>query len=143
MTTDQLSPALRMSEPINLQPDDVSASAFIFIRHEYRYYKIMLSDILYLEARRNYCKVMTLEKAYMVLGTLKQCRAILPESLFCQIHRAFVVAISHIESFDNQKVWLRGEGFAVGESYRRMLLGKVLVMGGAGKEIMKETEAEI
>jgi len=43
----------------------------IFIRHHGQMVKLLLQDILYVEADRNYCQVVTPKKEYVLTTTLK------------------------------------------------------------------------
>ena len=69
----------------------------IFVRHKERMVKIMLSDILYLEADRNYCHIFTKNKEYVLAVTLKTMEEKLSAKLFQRIHRSFIINVSHVE----------------------------------------------
>jgi two-component system LytT family response regulator len=91
---------------------------FIFYRTANRYTKVNLSDILYIEASKNYCKVCTTQRSFLVLITLKQIAAALPEGEFLRIHRSFLVSLGHVTAFDRRTVYLAGKQLPLGETYR-------------------------
>ncbi len=103
--------------------------SFFFIRHEGRYTKVDFSSILYIEARKNYTRLVLDEKpTVLVLVTLKQWERLLPRDLFCRIHRGYIVSIGKIVSFDNRYVYLQGEKITIGEQYRNTLPDAVTIL---------------
>ena len=114
--------------------------SFFFIRHEGRNVKVDFHDILYIEARKNYTRlVMENRPTMMVLVTLKQWERVLPREVFCRIHRGYIVSIGKIQSFDNKYVYLGGEKISIGEQYRGALPETVtiLVNEGSRKEVFQ------
>ena len=107
------------------------ATGFIFLRYNNRYMKLVLGEIRYVEARKNYCRVVTTDRVYMVLARLLDFIEALPSSAFCQVHRSFVVALSHISSFDTRIVIIAGEKLPIGDHYRFHLLAAAPVFNPA------------
>jgi DNA-binding LytR/AlgR family response regulator len=108
--------------------------SFFFIRHQGRYLKINHKDIHYIEARKNYCKFATTGGNYLALVTLKRMEAVLPTQEFCRIHRAFIVSLDWISSFDSAAVYGRDAQLPIGDTYRRSLHRCVLLLGEEGKK---------
>src|SRR5580704_16955801 len=114
--------------------------SFFFIRHEGRNVKVDFRDIVYIEARKNYTRlVMENRPTMMVLVTLKQWERVLPRELFCRFHRGYIVSIEKIQSFDNRYAWLTGEKISIGEQYRGALPEAVTILAneGARKEVFQ------
>ena len=97
-------------------------AGFIFLRYGSRHVKVALSEIRYVESRKNYCRVVTTDRVYMVLARLLDFIEALPSPAFCQVHRSFVVALSQIASFDATNVIIAGEKLPIGGHYRFNLL---------------------
>lgn len=115
--------------------------SFFFIRHEGRNVKVEFQEILYIEARKNYTRlVMEDRPTLMVLVTLKQWERVLPREVYCRVHRGYIVSIEKIQSFDNKYVYLVGEKIPIGEQYRGALPEAVtiLVNDGVRKEVFQE-----
>ena len=107
--------------------------SFFFIRHEGRNVKVDFHEILYIEARKNYTRlVMENRPTIMVLVTLKQWERVLPEKMFCRIHRGYIVSIGKVQSFDNKYVYLAGEKLSIGEQYRAALPSAVTILMNEG-----------
>lgn len=87
-------------------------------------------NIVYIEAKKNYTRLMLEDKSTMlVLGTLKQWERLLPGDLFCRIHRGYIVSIEKIVAFDAKYVYLPGsEIITIGDQYRNALPDSVAIL---------------
>jgi DNA-binding LytR/AlgR family response regulator len=94
---------------------------FFFIRQEGRNVKVDHQHILYIEARKNYTRLVLVDRTATVLVTLKQWEKILPRESFCRVHRGYIVSIGRILSFDNKFVYLPGTNIPIGEQYKGAL----------------------
>ena len=64
----------------------------------------------------------------LVPGTLKQWESLLPNDLFCRIHRGYIVSIEKVVAFDRKYVYLPGgENIAIGNQYRNALSDSVAI----------------
>jgi two-component system LytT family response regulator len=95
--------------------------SFFFIRQDGRNVKVDYHSILYIEARKNYTRLVMLDRIAMVLITLKQWEKILPSDLFCRVHRGYIVSVERIVSFDSRHVYLPATNISIGEQYRNAL----------------------
>jgi DNA-binding LytR/AlgR family response regulator len=103
--------------------------SFFFIRHEGRYVKVDFRHIVYIEARKNYTRLVLEDKpTALVLVTLKQWERLLPRDQFCRIHRGYIVSIEKMTAFDNKHVYILGEKIAIGEQYRNALPDSVAIL---------------
>ena len=69
----------------------------IFVKHREKMIKIIIADILYIEADRNYSKIFTKTKEYMLAITLKTIEEKLPGRIFLRTHRSYIVNLAHVE----------------------------------------------
>ena len=102
--------------------------------------KVDFQEILYIEARKNYTRlVMDNRPTMMVLITLKHWERVLPREVFCRIHRGYIVSIEKVQSFDNKFVYMGGDKLSIGEQYRGALPEAVtiLVNEGVRKEVFQ------
>src|SRR6201994_4193270 len=126
----------------------MSVQSFFFIRHEGRFMKVDFRHILYIEARKNYTRLV-LENlpTALVLVTLKQWEKLLPRDLFCRIHRGYIVSIEKIVAFDNKYVFLVNDKISIGEQYRNALPDSVTILANeplhvrsSHKDVLSELE---
>ena len=78
----------------------------LFIRHKDKMVKVTISEILFLEADRNYCKIYTLEKEYLVSTPLGNVEEQISSKKFIKVHRSFVVNLSKIDAIGENKEYL-------------------------------------
>jgi hypothetical protein len=65
----------------------------------------------------------------MIMSTLKEVEAALPEGEFCRIHRSFIISVAHINSFDHQVVYLSGKQLPVSSTWLPRLLRHLTILG--------------
>ena len=116
--------------------------SFFFIRQDGRNVKVDFHNILYIEARKNYTRLVLTDRSAMVLITLKQWEKILPLELFCRIHRGYIVSIERIISFDNKFAYLPGMNIAIGEQYKNALPATVTIVASetSRKDVLSDLE---
>ncbi len=93
---------------------------YFFIRSGSRYVKISYQDIIYVEACRNYIKLVTEDKSLLILFSMKRMEEILP-SYFRRIHKSFIVSLDKITGFDSGKVYLKDKELPIGLQYKAEL----------------------
>ncbi|MFI5186158.1 MAG: LytR/AlgR family response regulator transcription factor [Chitinophagales bacterium] len=96
-------------------------SNFIMIKEGYDKYKIHVHDILYLEAMKDYTKLVTESNQYLVLGTLTGMLEKLPPKNFIRIHRSYVVNCNKISAGKGNKLHVSTYELPVGKLYKKTL----------------------
>ncbi len=97
----------------------------IFIRFNGRYTRINFSEIIYIEAKRNYLKLHCLDKSYLILMSLKKMMELLPENIFYRIHKSYIISLEHLTSFNHEKAWLGQMELPIGDHFGRELSMKL------------------
>jgi len=93
----------------------------IFIKDGHQQIKLNLHDIVYLEALKDYTRIITNTKKHSVLasiGLLLQEQAF---QSFIRIHRSYAVQRHYIERITAQQVYVRDYALPVGRSYKDAL----------------------
>jgi DNA-binding LytR/AlgR family response regulator len=103
--------------------DKEQQSDYLIIKQGYDKYKISMHDILFLEAMKDYTKIVTSTGQYLVLGTFTSMHDQLPAERFIRIHRSYIVHQSKIESVIGNKVFISNHELPVGKSYKYALEG--------------------
>jgi DNA-binding LytR/AlgR family response regulator len=88
------------------QPDKPSSietglPEHLFVKTDNKLEKVILEDILYLEAMENYVAIHTTKGKMMTHATLKSVIEALPPAAFLQVHKSYVVhlnKITHLEA---------------------------------------------
>ena len=97
----------------------------IFVRFNNRLIKIILREILYIEAERNYCNIITEEKNYMVVCTLKMIEGKLLAGDFVRIHRSYIVNILKLDAVADDFVEINKKVIPVSKTYKDTLLSRI------------------
>ena len=96
-------------------------SEFIIIKQGYDKFKIPVRDIVYLEAMRDYTRITTVTKQYLVLTTLNGILNKLPGDIFVRIHRSYVVNRKKVDAIQKNKVTIQSMVLPVGKLYKDAL----------------------
>lgn len=126
--TDNLKAAVTLA--LSKRPNEVpklatrSDDESVFIKSGNKLQKILLKDILWIEAAGdNYCKIVTPGHQLVSRHTVKAMVKELNSDLFIQTHRAYVVNRSKIDSIHEkeQLVIINGQEIPLGRSYKEEL----------------------
>jgi len=90
----------------------------LFIRHKGQMVKVLLSEILYVEADRNYCKIHTDGQTYLLSVPLRNVESQLPSEKFIRVHRSFVVNLQKIDAISEFHEYLSIQSYQVPISRR-------------------------
>lgn len=99
-----------------------------FIRSNGRYVKVILQEIQYIEGVKNYIRIVTEGKSYLVLYSLSKMEQFLPKGLFCRVHKSFIISYRHIVSFDSETVYYKDVLIPVGSTYRKEIVRRANVL---------------
>ena len=91
---------------------------FITIKEAYNKYKIPIGDILYLEAMKDYTKIVTQAGQFLVLSTLTNMYDKLPAEKFARIHRSYIVNRDKISAVKGNKIYISSKELPVGKLYK-------------------------
>jgi DNA-binding LytR/AlgR family response regulator len=97
----------------------------IFIRYKGTMNKLMFSDILYIEADRNYCKIVTSSMPYLITATLKSMEKKLPRSNFLRVHRSYMVNLSKLDVVAESHLEINRKVIPMGKAHRGSLLNRL------------------
>jgi DNA-binding LytR/AlgR family response regulator len=80
--------------------------------------KVFLKDILYIESMKDYLKVITTTGQIITKQALASLQEMLPDGEFIRIHRSYIVSVSKIENYAQEKILLNNVELPVGKIYR-------------------------
>jgi DNA-binding LytR/AlgR family response regulator len=96
-----------------------------FIRHKEKLVKLMVADILYMEADRNYCRIFTKQKEYMLSVPLKTIEEKITSKEFLRIHRSFLVNISHVDEVAESHIVIAQKAIPLGIGMKEQLMQRM------------------
>lgn len=105
--------------------DSLILSDSIFVRHLNSMVKVDINDILYIEAERNYCRIYSKNKEYLLVMTLKDMDEKLPSKHFLRVHRSFIVNISQINELATSHIVIGKKAIPISKSLKDELLNRL------------------
>jgi DNA-binding LytR/AlgR family response regulator len=99
-----LRPAQLIAENKASADQEETSDDFFFVKAEGGLVKIFLNDILFVEALKEYVKIVMADKAVITYHTLSGLEEKLPKGKFYRIHRSYIVSIKAISSIEGFSV---------------------------------------
>ena len=97
----------------------------IFVRHNEKMLKIDIKDILYIEADRNYSRIFSQGREYLLVMTLKDIDEKLPQHHFLRIHRSYIINLSQIDEVAGTHVVISKKAIPMSKTMRTELLKRL------------------
>ena len=94
----------------------------IFVRSHDKMVKVCISNILYIEAERNYCKIHCKDREHLLVMTLKDIEEKLVSNTLLRIHRSFIVNLSHIDEIATNHVVIAKKAIPLSADLKKKLL---------------------
>jgi len=101
-----------------LQVDHKETDTSLYLYADKTIYKITIDDILYLKAEVDYVKVVTKEKAILILDSLRNWEEKLFNSNFIRIHRSYIINIDKIDKIYGNQVFISDEILPIGKVFK-------------------------
>jgi DNA-binding LytR/AlgR family response regulator len=98
---------------------------FFFIKCNGKIEKILMVDVIYIEAMANYVIIHTRQKKYITYITFSGIEEQLPAHLFVRIHKSYLVAISAIQTIDGDEVITSLMRLPMSKSYKNDVMGRI------------------
>ena len=96
--------------------ETIVAAEYFFVKAERRYFKVNFSDIL--EGLKDYVILQLGEQRIITRMSLKAVFDLLPKDSFLRVNKSYIVNTAHIDSFDNNDIFIKSYEIAIGNSYR-------------------------
>ncbi len=90
----------------------------VFIRKQEFLHKVMYEDILFIEADRAYCKIVTADNTFTLSQTLKKIEDKIKVPYLLRVHRSFVVNTQNVDKISEGYVYIGKHRIPVSRSHR-------------------------
>ncbi len=77
-----------------------------FVRYRDHMVKVLLDEVLFVEADRNYCKIHADDREYLLTVPLGAFEDKLPRQNFMRVHRSFIVNLARVDALGEQSDFL-------------------------------------
>jgi len=102
---------------------------YFFVKSERRYFKINYKDILFIEGLKDYVIIQLDEQRVITRMNLKNIFDLLPKHDFLRVNKSYIVNTKHIDSFDNNDIFIKTHEIAIGNTYRDAFFEAFMRMG--------------
>jgi DNA-binding LytR/AlgR family response regulator len=111
---------------MNARNKEVSiTNDFFFIKCNGKIEKIVMAEVIYIEAMANYVIIYTRQKKYITYLTFSGIEEQLPAELFVRIHKSYLVAISAIQTIDGDEVLTSSMRLPISKNYRNNVMSRI------------------
>jgi len=97
----------------------------IFVRHNGKMEKVLLKNILYVEADRNYCTIVSNSGNHVLTCTLKTMEEKLPDSKFLRVHRSYLVNVGKLDVVADHHLEINRKVIPLSKSHKELLMGRI------------------
>ena len=96
----------------------IDAGEYFFVKAERKYFKVNFADILFVEGLKDYVILQLADQRIITRMTLRSIFDLLPKTVFLRVNKSYIVNVRHIDSFDNNDIFIRTYEISIGNSYR-------------------------
>ncbi|RDY60886.1 LytR/AlgR family response regulator transcription factor [Flagellimonas nanhaiensis] len=94
----------------------------IFVYADKTFYNVQIDDILFLKSEVDYVCLVTKNKEYLILDSLKNWKEKLSDHNFVQVHRSFIVSIGKIDKVIGNQIYIGKTKIPIGKHYKEDFL---------------------
>jgi DNA-binding LytR/AlgR family response regulator len=109
-----------------LQTEQKEDNNYIFVKSDKQLKKILFKDIIFIESMENYVIIQTDSSKEVVYTTLKQLYESLPQDIFQQIHRSFIVNTDRVNAIDGNQLNVDSYIIPVARNFRDKIYKLIL-----------------
>ena len=110
-----------------LQPQPLASvkNDTVFLKVDSELVGIKLEDILWIEAMGDYIAVITPQKKYVILSTMKEMEAKLTSKEFMRVHRSFIVRLDKIKKIAEDILLVMDKPIPISKPMKKELLDRL------------------
>ncbi|HLK29777.1 MAG TPA: LytTR family DNA-binding domain-containing protein [Puia sp.] len=111
----------RLYSKIVAEKDNQTAE-HIFIKSGNKFFKINFSEIIFIEAMKDYLKIHAADYTLVTHQTMTEMEKLLPAKQFIRVHKSFIVAVAHIKTVYGNNIELEKNTIPIGVSYKNSVM---------------------
>ena len=91
---------------------------YFFVKHNYRFNKFSIDELLFAESDNNYIKLVTTNKKIALRVSLQYLADKFNHPALVRVHRGFIVNIKNIDSFNEEEIIIGPHQIPIGRNYK-------------------------
>ena len=99
---------------------------YFFIKADNKLVKIMLTEVLFVEALQNYVTIHTQEKKYITYLTFKSVEEYLPSDRFIKTHKSYIIAAEKVDSIEGNNIRVGNHDIPISRNMKEEVMEKLL-----------------
>ncbi|RQO65896.1 DNA-binding response regulator [Pedobacter sp. KBW06] len=121
-----LKAATKAKEYFSLKARPGASAAYLFLKVNGKFEKIVFADILFIEGMENYIAIQLKDKRMISYSTIKSLLEKLPATQFIQTHKSYVVGIDKIDRIDGNLLHIWKHQVPISKSLRKVVMETIL-----------------
>ncbi|MGZ3883029.1 MAG: LytR/AlgR family response regulator transcription factor [Bacteroidia bacterium] len=101
---------------------------YFFIREKGVSSKLVIADILYIQALGDYVNIHTTSKKYTIHYSISAIEKKLPASKFMRVHRSYILALDKVDTVEEGTAFVYQTAVPVGDSQRSELMKRLNIL---------------
>lgn len=94
----------------------------IFVKSNSKFFKVNFSEIIYIEAMKDYLKIHAADYKLVTLQTMNEMEKILPADEFLRVHKSYIIAVAHIKSIYGNSIEMENGNVPIGINYKEKVM---------------------
>ena len=91
---------------------------YFFVKADRKILKVLFRQILFIEGLKDYVVLQTEDQKILTAMNIKTIHDQLPKQMFVRVSKSYVININHIDSIDNNTVYIGKNEIPIGNTYR-------------------------
>jgi DNA-binding LytR/AlgR family response regulator len=91
---------------------------YFFVKHNYRFNKFSIDELLFAESDNNYIRLVTTNKKITLRVSLQYIAEKFNHPALVRVHRGFIVNIKNIDSFNEEEIIIGQHQIPIGRNYK-------------------------
>ncbi len=112
---------LRSMEPDSKHTPTMEDSTFT-VKSNNKFYKILTSDILYIESQRDYVKIKLADSEIVAKYKISDLENEIGDPHFLRVHRSFIVNLKKVKAFSATHIDIADAEIPIGEGYKALVM---------------------
>ena len=118
-----------LDNSVKLTADSILRSGEnIYIRHQVRFVKFGIDELMYLEADRNHTFLVTKKQKFIIRLPLTTVIEKLNDLTVVRVHRSFAINVMNVDEFSDTEIIIAGKSISLTPSYRDDFLKRFSVL---------------
>ena len=99
--------------------DTITNEEIVYLKSGPKTFRVSIDSILYLEKDGHYITFHTSDKNIVVRLSMKDVFEVIPKELFMQIHKSYIVSVSHVNVIERHRLKIGEVYVPIGKTFRK------------------------